>query len=148
MVENKIGTGRVLFVTGLNMVDSSATKRGAEPFLYPNTLYWFLHDIKDHVGDGVSFAPWNGIEYVYNERRDGSGMLLVLNHGDGDYRRYATMRNPRGYTRGRVVAEGSWESWREGEAIQFTQTGDALAWSFQLPAKSFIVFAFDRTPVG
>jgi hypothetical protein len=143
MIENRLGEGRVFFVTGLNMVDSSSSRRGAEPFLYANTLYWFLHKLKDKVGDGVSLDPWNGIEHVYNERPDGSGMLLVLNHGDGDYRRDVTMRNPRGYTRGRVLAQGSWESWLEGHAIAFTQTGNVLAWSFQLPGKNFILFAFD-----
>jgi hypothetical protein len=107
-------------------------------------LYWFLHDLEDHVGDGISFTPWNGIEHVYNERNDGSGMLLVLNHGDMDCRRDASMKNPLGYTRGRVIAEGSWKTWREGDAIQFAKTGNALAWSFPLPAKQFILFALEQ----
>ena len=144
LVENKIGRGRVYFVTGLNVVDSSTSKRGAEPFLYANTLYAFLHTLKQHVGDGVSFTPWNGIEYVYNERSDGSGLLLVLNHGDGNYRRDATLKNPRGYTRGRVLAEGTWESWRTGDPIHLTRTGETLGWSFEIPPKSFVVFSFDR----
>jgi len=144
LIENRIGAGRTFFITGLNMVDSSATRRGAEPFLYANTLYWFLHTLKQHAGDGISITPWTSIEHVYNEKPDGSGMLLVLNHGDADYRRDATMRNPRGYTRGRIMAEGSWESWRVGESLHFTQTGAALAWSFQIPPKSFALFAFDN----
>jgi len=142
LVENRIGQGRVFFVTGLNMADSSADKRGAEPFLYANTLYRFLHELKKNTGDGISFAPWNGIEYVYNERDDGTGLLLVMNHGDGDYRRDATMRNPRGYAHARVLAEGSWESWRAGGTVSFARTGGTVTWSFSLPAKHFVVFAF------
>jgi hypothetical protein len=38
IVENRLGAGRVFFVTALNLVGSSATKRGPEPFLYANIL--------------------------------------------------------------------------------------------------------------
>ncbi len=142
LIENRLGEGRVFFVTGLNMVDCASDKRGAEPFLYANTLHWFMHELKEHVGDGIACSPCNGLEHVYNERKDGSGMLLVLNHGDSEYRRDATMKNPRGYTQGRVLAAGSWKGCREGDAIQFTKSGESLAWSFELPAKEFVIFAF------
>ena len=67
-----------------------------------------------------------------------------MNHGDCDYRRDVTMNNSRAYTRGRILAAGSWQSWREGDAISLSKTGDTLAWSFELPAKEFILFAFDH----
>jgi hypothetical protein len=162
LIENPVGRGRVFFVTALNMVGSSAEKRGQEPFLYANTLYAFLHALEEHVGDGIAFVPWTSIEHVYNERGDGSALLLVMNHGDMTCRRDATMRNPRGYTKGRVLAEGTWEGWRSGAPLQFTQAGDTdarkggaealrapacahvLGWSFDMPPKSFVVFEFQK----
>jgi hypothetical protein len=57
IIENRIGAGRVFFLTALNMVGSSAQRRGPEPFLYSNILHHFLHTLKDHIGDGIKFAP-------------------------------------------------------------------------------------------
>jgi len=142
VIENRLGRGRVFFVTALNMVGSSAQKRGQEPYLYANTLYLFLHSLKDHVGDGIRFSPWTGLEHIYNQRRDGTGMLLVMNHGDMPYRRDAVMRNRRHFTAGRVMAQGNWEGWRSGDEIRFTKTGDTLGWSFHVAPKSFVLFGF------
>lgn len=142
LIENRIGAGRVFFVTALNMVGNDAQRRGQEPFLYANILYHFLHTLEDHLGDGVEFAPWNGLEHIYDRKPDGSAMLLVMNHGDSPYRRDATMKNPDGYTHGRVAAEGTWEGWKEGSPVTFDETGGLLAWSFSLPARSFVLFEF------
>jgi hypothetical protein len=73
-------------------------------------------------------------------------LLLVMNHGDMDYRRDATMKNPHRFTAGRVMARGTWEGWQPGDGLQFAQTGDALKWSFSLPPKSFILFEFMQAP--
>jgi hypothetical protein len=142
IVENNIGKGRVYFVTALNLTGNSATRRGPEPFLYANVLCHFLHTLADHVGDGIQFSPWTSLEHVFNERPDGTGMLLVMNHGDMPYRRDATMKNPHGFTNGRVVARGTWEGWQPGDELAFAQTGGTLKWSFSLPPKSFILFGF------
>jgi hypothetical protein len=142
IVENRIGAGRVFFVTALNLVGSSATKRGPEPFLFANLLSKFLHTLNEHLGDGVAFSPWTSLEHIYNERRDGTALLLVLNHGDMAYRRDATMKNKRRFTAGRVMAQGTWEGWQPGNELRFDQTGDLLKWSFTLPPKSFVLFEF------
>lgn len=144
IVENRIGAGRVFFVTALNLVGSSAQHRGQEPFLYANILAHFLHALKKHVGDGVEFAPWTSIEHIYNRKPDGTAMLLVMNHGDMDYRRDATLRNPDGFTKGRIAAQGSWEGWRDGGTLAFERTGESLAWSFGIPPKSLVLFEFSR----
>ncbi len=144
LIENRLGKGRVFFVTALNMVGSSAERRGQEPFLYANILYHFLHTLEDHVGDGVSFSPWTSLEHIFNEKPDGSAMLLVMNHGDMHYRRDAEMRNGHGFTSGRVLAQGDWQAFHEGDSIEFTDTGDTLAWSFDLPPKSFALFEFRK----
>ena len=146
MIENRIGSGRVFFVAALNMVGNSASKRGQEPFLYASILNHFLHTLAEHVGDGVQFSPWTSLEYILNEKPDGSAMLLVMNHGDMPYRRDAVMKNPRGYTKGRIIAEGTWQGWRPGNEITFTKTGDALAWSFEMSPKSLVLFGFRKTP--
>ncbi|MBI4558989.1 MAG: hypothetical protein HY706_15510 [Candidatus Hydrogenedentes bacterium] len=142
IVENRIGSGRVFFITALNMVGNSSTRRGPEPFLYSNLTYRFLHSLEDHVGDGIEFSPWTGLEHILNERKDGSAMLLVMNHGDMNYRRDAGMNNVRRFNHGEIVARGSWEGWTSGETRQFSKSGDTLAWSFELPPKSFIIFQF------
>ncbi len=144
IVENRIGSGRVFFVTGLNLVGSSATKRGPEPYLFANLLSKFLHTLDDHIGDGVAFSPWNSLEHIYNERRDGTALLLVMNHGDMACRRDATMRNTHRFTAGRLTAQGTWEGWRSGDELRFDQTGDALKWSLNLPPKGFVLFEFSR----
>ena len=142
IIENQVGAGRVFFVTALNMVGSSGQKRGQEPFLYANTLYEFLHTLEDHLGDGIAFSPWTGLERILNEKPDGTAMLLVMNHGDMAYRRDAVMRNPLGFTAGRVLAQGTWEACRSGGGLRFTRSGDTLAWSFDMPPKSFVLFEF------
>ncbi|HUW60094.1 MAG TPA: beta-galactosidase trimerization domain-containing protein [Candidatus Bathyarchaeia archaeon] len=140
IIENRRGAGRVFFVTALNMVGSDGQRRGPEPFLYSNMLYYFLHTLEDHIGDGLEFAPWTSLEHIYNKKSDGSAMLLVMNHGDMDYRRDATLRNPDGFTCGRIAARGTWEGWSEGAVIDFDKTGETLAWSFSIPPKSFVLF--------
>jgi hypothetical protein len=142
IVENRLGAGRVFFVTALNLVGSSAAKRGPEPYLYANILARFLRTLHAHIGDGIDFSPWTSLERVYNERDDGTALLLVMNHGDMDYRRDATMRNPHQFTAGRVMARGTWEGWQPGDELHFAQTGDTLKWSFSLPPKTFILFEF------
>jgi hypothetical protein len=144
IVENRIGAGRVYFVTALNLVGSSAIHRGPEPFLFANLLSKFLHTLHEHIGDGVAFSPWTSLEHIYNERRDGTALLLVLNHGDMSYRRDATMKNARRFTAGRVIAQGTWEGWQPGDSLRFDRTGDLLKWSFSLPPKSFVLFEFGR----
>lgn len=144
IIENPIGAGRVFYVTALNMVGSSAVRRGQEPFLYANTLYHFLHTLEDHLGDGVSFTPWTGLDHIWNRKPDGSAMLLVMNHGDMPYRRDAVAGNAAGYTTGRVAAAGDWTGWHAGSDIMFTQRGDTLAWSFDMPPKSFALFEFEK----
>ncbi len=140
VIETRLGTGRVFFVTGLNMVGSDARRRGPEPFLYANTLYRFLHALKDHVGDGIQFTPWTSLEYVYNRKADGTAMLLVMNHGDMPYTRDLRMKNPDGFARAHVIAKGTWEGWSAGSAVNLSERGGTLAWSFDLPPKSFILF--------
>jgi hypothetical protein len=142
IVENRIGAGRVFFVTALNLVGSSATKRGPEPFLFANLLSKFLHTLHEHIGDGIAFSPWTSLEHIHNDRRNGTGLLLVLNHGDMAYRRDAAMKNARRFTAGRVIAQGTWEGWQPGDSLRFEQTGDLLKWSFSLPPKSFVLFEF------
>jgi hypothetical protein len=144
IIENQIGIGRVFFITALNMVGSSAQKRGQEPFLYSNLLYDFLHSLEEHLGDGIQFSPWTGLEHVFNERPDGTAQLLVMNHGDMAYRRDATLHNPYGFTLARVVAEGTWEEWHRGREIALTENGDSLAWSFEMRPKSFVLFEFRK----
>jgi hypothetical protein len=140
MIENRIGQGRVLFLTGLNGVGSDSTRRGQEPFLFPNLLYYFLHSVSDEIGDGIAIAPWTGLERIYNERTDGTGLLLVANHGDMPYRRDLTMKNPRGYRSARVLAKGTWEDWQEGGGVELAEKGEILKWSFEMTPKSFVVF--------
>src|SRR5262245_46939987 len=118
LVENRLGEGRVFFVTALNMVGSGATKHGQEPFLYANILSKFLHTLHAHIGSGIAFSPWTSLDYTCNEKRDGSAWLLVQNHGDTDYRRDGAMKNPRRYTKGRAVAQGTWEGWQPGDELQ------------------------------
>jgi len=144
LVENRIGTGRVFFVTALNVVGSDAQRRGPEPFLYANTLAQFLHSLKDHVGDGIKFAPWTSLEHIYNKKPDGTAMLLVMNHGDLPYRRDATVQNPEGFTKARVAAKGTWDGWSPGDAVICEREGQTLKWSFDLPPKSFVVFQLSR----
>jgi len=144
IIENRIGKGRVYFITALNMTGNSAAKRGPEPFLYSNLLNQFLHTLAAHVGDGIQIAPWTSIEHIFNERPDGSGMLLVMNHGDMPYRRDVTMKNPRGYTDGRIVAQGAWDGYTPGTPLSFKTRGETFAWSFDLPPKSFVLFLFNR----
>jgi hypothetical protein len=132
----------VFFVTALNLVGSSTSKRGPEPFLFANLLSKFLHTLHEHIGDGIAFSPWTSLEHIYNERRDGTALLLVLNHGDMAYRRDAFMKNARRFTAGRVIAQGTWEGWQPGNELRFDQTGDTLKWSFGLPPKSFVLFEF------
>lgn len=144
IVENRIGSGRVYFVTALNMVGNSAQRRGQEPFLFSSTLYQFLHVLGDLYGDGVQFAPWTSLEHILDEKPDGTSMLLVMNHGDMPYRRDAVVRNPRGYERVRVVAQGTWEGAKPGEAVQLTETGKRLAWHFDMPPKSFALFELSK----
>ena len=146
IVENPLGAGRVFFVTALNVVGSSANKRGPEPFLFANLLSRFLHTLHAQIGDGVAFSPWTSLEHIYNERRDGTALLLVCNHGDMTYRRDAVLKNPHRFAAGRVIARGTWEGWQPSEDIQFAQTGDTLKWSFTLAPKSFVVFEFTRPP--
>ena len=50
----------------------------------------------------------------------------------------AALRNPDGFTRGRIAAQGKWEGWREGGDIAFDRVGQTLAWSFVIPAKRFV----------
>ena len=147
LIENRVGKGRVFFVTALNMVGNSALRRGQEPFLFANILYHFLHTLEDHVGDGIEFSPWNGLEHIRTAKADGTAMLLVMNHGDMGCRRDATMKNPDGFTQGRVVAQGTWQSWRPGPNLAFTEEGDTLAWSFDLPSKSFILLELTKTKI-
>jgi hypothetical protein len=144
IVENRIGAGRVFFVTALNLVGSSANKRGPEPFLFANLLSKFLHTLHEHVGDGVAFAPWTSLEHILNEKRDGTALLLVLNHGDMAYRRDVMMKNPRRFKAGRVIAQGTWEGWQPGGDLQLDQAADTLKWSFNLPPKSFVLFEFSH----
>jgi hypothetical protein len=144
LVENRIGAGRVFFVTALNMVGSDATRRGQEPFLYANILYYFLHSLKDHIGDGVSFSPWTGLNYLLDEKPDGSAMLLVLNQGDMPYTRDARLRHPKGYREARLVAQGTWEGWQPGQPVALKTDGDSLTWSFNMAPKSFALFSFNK----
>jgi hypothetical protein len=144
IIENRIGAGRVFFVTALNMVGSSGQRRGPEPFLYSNILYHFLHTLEDHIGDGIEFAPWNSLEHIYDKNSDDTAMLLVMNHGDSAYRRDATVKNPDGFTKGRVAAQGTWEGWKPGGPVEFDETGETLTWSFYMPSKSFVLFRFER----
>ncbi|MGO8682096.1 MAG: hypothetical protein ACLQU6_14410 [Limisphaerales bacterium] len=140
LVENRLGKGRVFYVTALNVVGSDATRRGQEPFLYANILYYFLHSLKDHVGDGVSFSPWTGLTYVLEEKADGAARLMVFNQGDMPYRRDARLRNGRGYKTARVMAQGTWEGYREGGAVKVKTEGGILTWSFSMAPKSFALF--------
>ena len=140
LIENRIGAGRVFFVTALNVVGSDAQRRGSEPFLYANTLSHFLHSLEDHVGDGVEFAPWTSLEHIYNKKPEGTAMLLVMNHGDMAYRRDATMKNPDGFSKGRVVAKGTWEGWTPGGSLALERESRTLKWSFDLAPKSFVLF--------
>jgi len=142
VVENQVGAGRVFFVTALNLAGSSAARRGPEPYLYANLLGQFLHTLHDHIGDGISFSPWTSLEHIYNEKRDGTALLLVLNHGDLACRRDVVMKNPHRFTHGEVIAQGAWEAWRPGDDLLFAQTGESLKWSFNLPPKSFVLFEF------
>jgi hypothetical protein len=144
LVENRIGKGRVFYVTATNMVGSDAVRRGQEPFLYANILYYFLHQLNDRLGDGVKFSPWTGINHILNEKADGTGMLLVLNQGDMPYRRDATLRNTRGYRSARVVAQGTWEGYRPGGPVALTTKGDSLTWSFEMAPKTFVLYEFKR----
>ncbi len=144
IVENRIGAGRVFYVTALNMVGSDATRRSQEPFLYANILYYFLHSLKDHLGDGVSFSPWTGLNYVLDEKPDGSARLLVLNQGDMPYQRDARMRNSHGYRTARLVAQGTWEGYRDAGAVDLKTEGESLTWSFTMVPKSFCLFEFRR----
>jgi len=144
LVENRIGKGRVYFVTALNLTGNGAVRRGPEPFLFANLLSHFLHSLADHLGDGIHFSPWTSLEHVFNERPDGTGMLLVMNHGDMPYRRDATMKNPRGFTHGKIAARGTWEGFQPGGEIAFSKTGQTLAWSFDLLPKSYILFQFRK----
>jgi hypothetical protein len=148
IVENRIGSGHVFFVTALNMVGSDQHRRGPEPFLYANTLYHFLHSLENHIGDGICFSPWTGLEHIFNHKSDGTGMLLVMNHGDMPYRRDAVMHPPNDYSRARVVARGNWEGWESGDEIQFTYSGEELAWSFEMDPKSFVLFEFRQEVKG
>ena len=140
LIENRIGAGRVFFVTALNMVGSDAQRRGPEPFLYANTLAHFLHSLEDHIGDGIEFAPWTSLEHIYNKKPDGTAMLLVMNHGDMAYQRDATVKNPDGFSERRVVAKGTWEGWTPGGSLALEREGRTLKWSFDLPPKSFVLF--------
>ena len=142
ILENRLGEGRVFFLTALNGVGSSETRRGPEPYLYANILYHLLHSLEDHLGDGIEFSPWTSLEHVFCEKPDGSGMLLVMNHGDMECRRDAVMKNPRGFTQGKALARGTWEAWSEGDEIRFSETDDPLKWSFEMPPKSFALFEF------
>ncbi len=144
MVENRIGSGRVFFVAALNMVGCDVHHRGAEPFLYANTLYHFLHSLEDHIGDGIQFGPWTSLEHIYNRKPDGTGMLLVMNHGDMPYRRDASMRNPDGFSKVYAAAKGTWEGWAPGDPVALERRDKTLAWSFDLPPKSFILFELSR----
>lgn len=144
IVENILGQGRVYFITTLNLVGNSAERRGPEPFLYANLLYHFLHTLEAHVGDGIDFSPWTSLEHIYSERPDGTGLLLVMNHGDMACRRDASLRNPQEYTRCQIIAQGTWEHWTSGGDMVFSQTGNSLAWSFDMPPKSFAIFRFVR----
>ena len=140
IVQNRIGAGRVFYVTALNMVGSDSTRRGQEPFLYANTLYQFLHGLNARMGDGVRFAPWTSLQHILNEKPDGSAMLLVMNHGDMPYRRDARLRNTRGYSTARLVARGNWEAYQPGGPIELKTDGDSLTWSFEMAPKTFALF--------
>ena len=144
VLENRVGAGRVCFVTALNLVGSGATRRGPEPFLFSNTLARFLRALHDQLGDGIAFSPWTSLERVYTERADGTALLLVMNHGDMTCRRDASLRNGRGFTAGRVLAQGGWSGWDAGGGIAFTGTGATLKWSFDAPPKGFVLFEFRR----
>ena len=142
IVANRIGKGRVFYITALNLVGSSAQKRGPEPFLFANTLYRFLHTLANHIGDGIRLAPWTSLERIFNERPDGTGMLLVLNHGDMSCRRDAILKNSYGFTSAQVVVQGTWESWHPGGPVTCSRSGATLAWTFSMSPKSFVLFRF------
>lgn len=148
IVENRMGKGRVFFVTAVNMVGCKThqppTMQPQEPFLYANLLYRFLHTLEDHLGDGIRFSPWTSLEHVFNEKPDGTAMLLVMNHGDMDYRRDAAMKNPLGFTSARIVQQGTWQGAQPGNELPLSQTGETLTWSFNIPPKSFVLFEFCR----
>jgi hypothetical protein len=143
LVHNVIGKGHVFFVTALNMTGNSATKRGAEPFLFANILARFLHALKAHAGDGVTISPWTSLDHILTERKDGTGLLLVMNHGDMNCRRDIALRNARGYARVRTLAQGTWQSWTPGEQLTVDASGGELKWSYNAPAKSFVLFALE-----
>ena len=133
----------MFFVTALNMVGNDAQRRGQEPFLYANILYEFLHTLENHLGDGVEFSPWTGLDHILNKRPDGSALLLVMNHGDMPYRRDAVMTQGDGFATGRILARGTWEGWRPGGALECARPGDgSLTWSFSMAPKSFVLFEF------
>jgi len=142
VLENAVGSGKIYFVTALNLVGSSRSRRGAEPFLYANALARFLQGLYRQTGDGIEFSPWTSLEHIYNERRDGSALLLVMNHGDMEYRRDAVLQNPRNFNRAQVIAQGNWTGWQAGEPVTFTEKGKVLRWSFTLAPKSFVLFEF------
>jgi hypothetical protein len=144
IIENRLGSGRVFFVSALNLVGSNARKRGPEPYLVANLLSKFLHTLNDHIGDGISFSPWTSLEHIYNEKPDGTALLLVLNHGDMEYRRDAKLKNPRHFTAGRLIAQGTWEGWQPGKDLQLEHSANDLKWSFTLSPKSFALFEFSE----
>jgi len=82
------------------------------------------------------------LQHVYNTRRDGSGLLLVMNHGDMNYRRDAVLQNDRQYVSARVVAEGNWEGWRPGGNVELSKGNGPLRWSFVIPPKGFLICEF------
>jgi len=144
IIENRLGSGRVFFITGLNGVGSSAIRRGPEPFLYSNILYYFLHSLNDHVGTGVSFKPWTGLDYILNRKTDGSLWLLVMNHNDMFYRRDATLRGYGPFSSLRIAAQGDWRKYDVGKEIPFVHKDDVVTWSFAMEPKSFVLFVFER----
>jgi hypothetical protein len=58
------------------------------------------------------------------------------------YRRDATLKNPRRFKVGRVLAQGTWEGWQAGKELRLEESGDSLKWSFNLGPKSFTLFEF------
>lgn len=144
LVENRLGQGRVFFITAWNGVGSSNKERGPEPFLYANILYHFLHTLKDHVGIGIEFSPWTGLDYIANRKPDGSVWLLVMNHNDMDYRRDVVMRRCGELSSVRTVVQGDWKRWKEGGPVVYSKTGDGLQWSFEIFPKSFVLFALEK----
>jgi hypothetical protein len=54
----------------------------------------------------------------------------------------ARLRNVHGYRTARLVAQGTWEGYRDGGRVDLKPEGESLTWSFAMVPKSFSLFEF------